>query len=86
MGRSQSDLIRGGVRRVSCDGAAPGGLDEPESDLHHFELLTRPEEIAISLRNAGRTTEEIGLELGIPLAAARLVLQSIDRKLRSFAT
>jgi len=86
LGRSQSDMIREGIRRVSRDGAAPLSPDAPELDEADFELLTHTEGAAVSLRNAGRTTAEIARELGIPPPAARLVLRSIDRKLRSFAT
>src|SRR5438876_4852296 len=88
--RSQSDLIREGIRRVSLDGAARGlppddadDADEATGSGGHFEMLTRPEEIAVSLRNAGKPTVEIARELGLPVAAARLVLNSLDRKLRS---
>ena len=39
-----------------------------------YQTLTRPEEIAISLRNAGKTAAEIARELGLPIGAARIVL------------
>ena len=89
LGRSQSDLIREGIRRVNLNGAArglpPDAKETNDSDVAagHFEMLTRPEEIAISLRDAGKTTAEIARELGLPVAAGRLVLNSLDRKLRS---
>src|SRR5205807_123160 len=72
-----------GIRRVSLDGAARGlppddadDADEATGSGGHFEMLTRPEEIAVSLRNAGKPTVEIARELGLPVAAARLVLRS----------
>jgi DNA-binding NarL/FixJ family response regulator len=87
LGRSQSDLIREGIRRVILGGAAPSlppdDADDAPRTATHMEWLTRPEEIAISLRNAGKTTTEIARELGLPVAAARHVLNSLDRKLRS---
>jgi hypothetical protein len=71
--RSQSDLIREGVRRVTMQVPLPGAGGKVAVDTYR-EWFTREEENAFALKQAGHDLASIGRELRISEEEARLVL------------
>jgi hypothetical protein len=77
--RTQSDLIREGVRRVTMQVPLPGSAGRVTLDTGR-EWFTREEEQAFALKQAGHDLATIAQELRITVAEARLVLERGDRR------
>jgi hypothetical protein len=77
--RSQSDLIREGVRRVTMQVPLPGAGGQVTVDTHR-EWFTREEEQAFALQCAGHALPAIARELRISEEEARLVLARYEAR------
>jgi Ribbon-helix-helix protein, copG family len=69
--RTQSDLIREGVRRVSMGVKLPGMKEPINAGIDWF---TREEEIASTLKKIGRPISSIARELRVSEQEARAIL------------
>jgi hypothetical protein len=76
-GRTQSDLIREGVRKITMAIRLPGVRKLVDTG---GEWFTREEEQAFILKQAGHSLERIAQELRISAAEAKLVLERGDRR------
>jgi DNA-binding CsgD family transcriptional regulator len=81
-GRTQSDVIRLGIRLVADSTVR---TPRARAERRKLDWFTRQEETVIALTNAKYPPDRIARELSVSEVEVRSLMESIDRKMKRFA-